>query len=195
MQGNNKAILFAGIAVLSWSTVATMFKTALKYFSHFEMLLVASFTALFVFCAVLTVQRKWAELKKLSYKQCFWFALVGLLNPVIYYLVLFKAYALLPAQVAQPINYAWPIVLLVLLAAFTHQPIPKSKYAGMVLSLAGVVLISLGSDNVAGQRLPVAGLLLALLSSFLWAAYWIVNNLNKRTDGIVSLFIDRKSVV
>ena len=36
---------------------------------------------------------------------------MGLLNPVAYYLILFKAYTILPAQVAQPLNMIWPIVL------------------------------------------------------------------------------------
>ncbi|MDR2004644.1 MAG: DMT family transporter [Prevotella sp.] len=189
MQDSNKALIYGGIAVLSWSTVATMFKMALKYFSHFEMLLVASFTALLIFSIAMTILKKWTDLQTLPARQWGWFALVGLLNPVAYYLVLFKSYALLPAQVAQPINYAWPIVLLVLLAIIARQPIPKMKYIGMALSLGGVALISLGSGGISGQSLPIAGLLLAFLSAFLWATYWIVNNQNKKVDGIVALFL------
>ncbi|MCU6167712.1 DMT family transporter, partial [Enterobacter roggenkampii] len=120
----------------------------------------------------MTILKKWTDLKTLPARQWGWFALVGLLNPVAYYLVLFKSYALLPAQVAQPINYAWPIVLLVLLAIIARQPIPKMKYIGMALSLGGVALISLGSGGISGQSLPITGLLLAFLSAFLWASYW-----------------------
>lgn len=189
MKEHNKALIYAGIAVLSWSTVATMFKISLKYFSYFEMLLVASFTALLFFAAVITFQKKWKAIKKLSAKQWKWFAAVGLLNPVAYYLVLFKSYDLLPAQIAQPINYFWPIILLVLLAIFARQPIPKLKYVGMGISLAGVTLISLGSGNISGQSLPISGLLLALLSAFLWATYWIVNKQNQKVDGNIALFL------
>ncbi|MFV0417722.1 MAG: DMT family transporter [Dysgonomonas sp.] len=189
MQDSNKALIYVAIAVLSWSTVATMFKTALKYFSHFEMLLVASFTALFIFGIALLIQKKWALLKEIPLKQWGWFALVGLLNPVVYYLVLFKSYDLLPAQIAQPINYFWPIILLILLAIIARKPIPKIKYIGMALSLSGVAFISLGAGSIDGQQLPVWGLLLALLSAFLWATYWIVNNQNKKVDGIIALFL------
>ena len=45
------------------------------------------------------------------------------------------------------INYAWPIVLLILLALFAGQPIPKKKYIGMFISLGGVVLISVGTGS------------------------------------------------
>ncbi|MEG0888610.1 MAG: DMT family transporter [Bacteroides sp.] len=189
MTDNSKATVYAGIAVLSWSTVATAFKISLTHLTHFEMLLVASCTALCLFILLLTVQRKWTLVRALPARQWRRFALIGLLNPVAYYLVLFKAYALLPAQVAQPINYAWPIVLLILLALFARQPIPRMKYIGMFISLAGVALISFGSGSMAGSSVSVMGLLLAALSAFLWAAYWMVNNKNRTVDGSVTLFM------
>ena len=189
MTTDNKAVVYASLAVLSWSTVATAFKVALSYLTHFEMLFVACLTSLVIFAVLLTVQRKWGLVAKLSLKQWGYFALVGLLNPVAYYLVLFKAYNLLPAQVAQPINYEWPLVLLVMLAIFAGQPIPKKKYIGMVLSLAGVAVISLGGGGNGGMNLNVTGLLLAALSAVLWASYWMVNNLrSNRADASVGLF-------
>lgn len=190
MKTENKAIVYAFLAVLSWSTVATAFKVALTYLSHFEMLLVACFTSLLIFTLLITFQRKWRLVASLTNRQWAYFAGIGLLNPVAYYLVLFKAYDLLPAQVAQPINYAWPIVLLIMLALFAGQPIPKKKYIGMFLSLAGVALISLGGGGTGDMSLSVSGLLLAALSAVLWATYWMVNNLKKeQADGSVVLFV------
>lgn len=189
MKDNTKATVCAGIAVLSWSTVATAFKIALTHLTHFEMLLIASCTALLIFVLLLTFQKKWSLVRALPAKQWGRFALIGLLNPVAYYLVLFKAYALLPAQIAQPINYAWPIVLLVLLALFARQPIPPQKYIGMFISLAGVAFISFGSGSMGTASVPLHGLLLAALSAFLWALYWMVNNKNREVDGSVTLFL------
>lgn len=168
--------MLAGIAVLSWSTVATAFKIALTHLTYYEMLVVASATSLLIFGILMTVQRKWALVAKLTARQWGILAGLGLLNPAAYYLVLFRAYDLLPAQVAQPINYAWPIVLLVLLALFAHQPIPPRKYIGMVVSLGGVTLISMGSGSLGQGGIPVGGLLLAALSAILWASYWMLNN-------------------
>lgn len=190
MKEDTKAIIYACIAVLSWSTVATSFKIALMHLTHYEMLLIASCTTLVIFTLLMTFQRKWKLVAELSPRQWGLFAFLGLLNPVAYYLVLFKAYALLPAQVAQPINYAWPIVLLVLLALFAHQPIPPKKYIGMFLSLGGVALISIGSGNISDTGISTTGLLLAALSAILWASYWIVNNrLKDKVDGSVTLFM------
>lgn len=190
MKTDTKAVIYACVAVLSWSTVATAFKTTLRYLSHFEMLVVASLTSLFIFSVLLTVQRKWRLVRCLDKRQWLYFAGLGLLNPVAYYLVLFKAYALLPAQVAQPINYAWPIVLLVLLAVVAGQPIPRRKYVGMAVSLVGVALISLGPGGSSGLSVSAEGILLAALSAVLWASYWMVNNRRKEaTDGSVALFM------
>ncbi len=190
MKENRKAILFACIAVLSWSTVATAFKKSLQYLSHFELVLVACVTSLIIFTLLMTFQKKWHLLKDLKAKEWGYFALLGLLNPVAYYLVLFKSYDLLPAQVAQPINYAWPIVLVVLLAVFTRQPIPPKKYIGMAVSLGGVALISLGGGQALGASLPISGLLLAASSAVLWATYWVVNNKNKeRFDASLAFFM------
>lgn len=190
MKNDSKAVLYACLAVLSWSTVATAFKIALRSLTYFELVLVACLTSLVIFSILLTVQRKWRLVFGLSRKQWGYFAGLGLLNPVGYYLVLFSAYSLLPAQVAQPINYAWPIVLLVLLALFDGQPIPKKKYIGMFVSLAGVVLISVGTGNAGSMVISPAGLLLAALSAVLWATYWLINNKQKnQTDGSVALFM------
>ena len=58
MTNDSKAIACACVAVLSWSTVATAFKMALRYLTHFEMLWVASLTSLVIFAVLLTAQRK-----------------------------------------------------------------------------------------------------------------------------------------
>lgn len=189
MKENNKAILYTIIAVLSWSTVATAFKITLRHFTYFEMLLVASISALIVFAINLSVQKKWKDMKKMSSGQWRRLAFIGVLNPVAYYLVLFKSYDLLPAQIAQPINYSWPIVLLVLLAFFARQPIPQIKYIGMLCSLGGVALISLGTGGISGQHLSLSGLSLAFLSAFLWGGYWMLNNRSREIDSSITLFV------
>ena len=50
-----------------------------------------------------------------NYKKVF---ILGLVNPFLYYLVLFKAYDLLPAQEAQAINYTWALMLAFLSVIF-----------------------------------------------------------------------------
>lgn len=190
MKDNKKALFLAIAAVLSWSTVATAFKIALTHLTHFEMLWVACATSLVIFSVMLTVQRKWVKIKALSWRMWGYFALLGLLNPVAYYLVLFKSYDLLPAQIAQPVNYMWPVLLVVLLAIFTKQPIPAKKYIGMLISLGGLIVISAGGKQMGSMEIPAVGLGLGIMSAFLWAIYWMVNNRNKdKVDATVACFM------
>lgn len=189
MKSSTRSVLLGAVAVLSWSTVATAFKIALSHMSVFEMLFVACASSLAIFTIWMTVTRSWGELKLLTPMLWAKFALLGLVAPTAYYLVLFTAYDYLPAQIAQPLNYTWPILLAVLLAIFGHKPIPVSKYLGMVVSLAGVVFISIGGKGVTGD-LSMTGVLLAFGSAFLWALYWIINDsLKYKVSEVASLFL------
>lgn len=189
MTRNTKSIVLAACAVLSWATVATAFKIALHHLTVYNMLFVATVTAMLIYAAVMTIEGKWGSLRKMQEKLLWQTMGLGVLNPVVYYLVLFQAYDMLPAQVAQPVNYAWPIVLLVLLAIFDHEPIAGRKYIGMAISVGGVVCISMGGGGLEGG-VSVGGVLMALLSAVLWASYWMLNNrLRDKVDTTVSLFL------
>jgi drug/metabolite transporter (DMT)-like permease len=190
VKDNNKAILYVSITVLSWATVASAFKLALSSLTYYELLLIASFTALIAFAIILTFRKRWFLLRSVNRGQWRMFAIAGMLNPTMYYLVLFKSYELLPAQIAQPINYMWPVVLSVMLAIFARQRIPAFKFAGMAISLAGVAVISVGPGQLTGVGLSVLGLTLGIGSAFVWATYWLINRMNAETDQIMSLFLN-----
>lgn len=189
MKDSSKSLIYIAIAVASWSTVASAFKIGLRYYSYYELLLVAAVTASMIFALVITIQKKWYLLKSITRKEWILFAITGMLSPAGYYLILFQAYDLLPAQIAQSINYSWAIVLTLLLALVTRQRIPLLKYLGMAISLGGVALISLGSDTIVGVKLSILGLLLAFLSAFVWASFWILNKKSEHIDNILALFI------
>ena len=189
MKDSSKSLIYIAIAVASWSTVASAFKIGLRHYSYYELLLVAAVTASMLFALVITIQKKWYLLKSITRKEWRLFAITGMLSPAGYYLIVFKAYDLLPAQIAQSINYSWAIVLTLLLALVTRERIPLLKYLGMAISLGGVALISLGSGTIVGVKLSILGLLLAFISAFVWASFWILNKKSEHIDNILALFI------
>lgn len=189
MTQSTRAIILGSIAVLSWSTVATAFKIALLHLTTFQMVLTASATALIIFAVWNCISGTPGEFRKLTPGIWVRFAILGLISPVAYYLVLFQAYDYLPAQIAQPVNYFWPIILTVLLAVVSHKSIPASKYIGMAVSLAGVAAISIGGKGITGS-ISGWGLTLCIGSAFLWACYWIVNDsLKDKVSESMSLFL------
>ncbi len=119
-----------------------------------------------------------------------WFhsAILGLLNPFAYYLILFKAYDLLPAQEAQPLNYTWPIMLVLLSALILRQRIRAVSAAAILLSFAGVLIVSTRGDLQGFRFTNPAGAALALSSSILWALFWLFNVKDPR-DEALKLFL------
>ena len=187
-MNERRALGFGLSAVLLWSTVATAFKLTLAEFSPIQMLTIASIvssTALFAVCAF---QGKLSQLSTTFLSNPWYYLLLGLVNPLAYYLILFKAYDLLPASQAQAINYSWAITLTLMAAVFLGQKIRKQDWVACTFSYAGVVVIATKGDVLGMQFDSPLGVALALLSTLLWAGYWILNTKNK-ADPVVGVLL------
>ncbi|MCD6346973.1 MAG: DMT family transporter [Bacteroidales bacterium] len=176
---NRSVYLLAMTAILMWSTAGTAFKIALRSLSPAQLLFISANTAWIALFSFSFTTRK-----KINFKpdpNLLRSAIGGFLNPFLYYLVLLKAYTLLPAQIAQPLNYTWPVMLVILSAIFLHQSIKKSDFLAIIISFSGVIIISTQGSNpfISGIRSPL-GVSLATASSIIWASFWIINVRDKR---------------
>jgi drug/metabolite transporter (DMT)-like permease len=189
MNNQQKSYLFAGLTILCWVTVSTAFKIALRYQDNFQLLLTSAFVSVLIFAGVLIATGKWKSVFSLSAKEYLASAFLGFLNPFAYYLVLFRAYSILPGQVAQPLNMIWPIVLVLISIPLLKQKISVRSIIAMLISFSGVFFISSqgGKGNFSPEQIP--GVFLALGSSVLWAFFWILNVRDKR-DEVVKLFLN-----
>lgn len=186
MTSESKAIGFGLAAVLCWSTVATAFKIALNHQSVVQLLFTATLTST-VFLAGLLLYQGRLGLAVGGLRSNWRIAsLCGALNPLLYYVVLLSAYDLLPAQVAQPINYTWAIVLAFMAVPFLGQKLSKADFIALFICYSGVLVISIGAGGE-NQAATLKGVLLALLSTVIWAAYWILNSRDQRAP-TVALF-------
>lgn len=175
MQTQTRAYLFAGGAILAWSTVASAFKLTLAETGVAELLLVSTWTSLLALLVVAASQGNLRRLRHWPRDEWRRSALLGLLNPFLYYLVLFRAYDLLPAQEAQPLNYAWPIVLVLMSAVVLRQRVRWYTGVAMATSFAGVIVIATRGDVFTLRFGSIEGVILAVGSSLLWALYWVFN--------------------
>jgi drug/metabolite transporter (DMT)-like permease len=187
MDSQRKALVFGLLAVLAWSTVATAFKLTLRHVDHFQLLFLANVFSLVSLALVLAVQGRFPLVWRASRAQLLLACGLGLLNPFIYYLVLFKAYALLPAQVAQPINFTWALTLSWLSVPLLGQKLRWQDAAAGVVCYAGVVVISTGGDLGSWRFADPLGVGLALGSTLIWALYWI-GNTRSDMDPVAGLF-------
>lgn len=184
-----KAYLFALLAVLFWSTSPTAFKLGLRYIDTWQLLTGATLASALVLGILILVSGKLQLLLKISKKDLAFSALMGLLNPVAYYLILFKAYTILPAQVAQPLNMIWPIVFVLLAIPILRQRISLISLGAMLISFSGVVLVSLMGGTVSQDPQNRIGIFLALSTSVVWALYFLYNTRDK-LDPLTRLFLN-----
>lgn len=190
MKNQSKALIMGGFVVFFWATVATAFKIALNEISNLQLLLIASSTALIV-CFIELIRTKKLNLLReslLSKSTIFRGAWQGFMNPFIYYLILFKGYSLLPAQIAQPLNFSWQIVLMILMAIFLKQKMHFNQVAGVLVSFSGIIILSLNNSADISGKLSVFGLGLIIASTIIWATYWLLK-INEKQDSVIELFV------
>ena len=214
-ESERAALGFAMAAVLLWSTVATAFKLALFGLDPPDLLCLSVMVSWAAIGAALlrrrfSARRSGARAGAASgagsvvhsadapevhpgrglgsfRKEALIAGMLGILNPIVYYWVLFTAYDRLPAQIAQPLNYTWPLFLALLALPINGRGPTRFETAGILISLAGVVLIARPGGAGAASADPF-GVLLALGSGVIWALYWLIGN-RLAMDGALRLFI------
>ena len=180
MASQPRAIGFALITLLMWSTVATAFKLTLAYASVLQTLAIASVVSSLVLLILVALSGKGAVLAGVFWDNWRFTLLAGLLNPVIYYLILFEAYDRLPAQLAQPINLTWTIVLSLMAGFLLKQRIRGFDYAAALISYTGVLVIVSQGDLTRLLQADWIGVGLAIISTLIWAGYWTLNIRDQR---------------
>jgi len=189
MSNRQKGYLYAGLTILFWGTSASAFKIGLKYIDYFQLLLYSSLTAVIFLFFVLWAQKKLKILKTFTRNQYLYSIFLGFLNPFLYYVVLFKAYTLLPAQIAQPLNFIWPIVLVLLSIPILKQKIGLKSFVALIVSFIGVYFISSQGKLFNHQFADPLGVTLALSTSVVWALFWLYNMKDQR-DEVLKLFLN-----
>ncbi len=189
MTNKGKAYLLTLTVVFFWSTVASAFKLSLRYLSVLELLLYSTFFSAAVLFLILVLQKKLSLIKAFKKRDYLFSALLGFLNPFLYYLVIFKAYSLLPAQMAQPLNMIWGIVLVLISIPILKQKVRLIDLVALLICFAGVVVISTEGDLSGFQVKNPLGVFLAVGSSLIWSFYWVLN-VKDRRDPVVRLFLN-----
>ena len=189
MQQQGQAYLFGLAAVLCWSTVATAFKLSLRYLDPIQLLLYSCLASIVVLAAVLRLQGRFGLLFSYSRREYLQSLGLGLLNPLLYYLILLKAYDLLPAQEAQALNYTWALTLALLAVPLLKQRLGAREIAAGLVCYSGVLVISTRGDLAGFHFSNPLGVALALGSTVIWALYWIFNTRDRR-DPVAGLLLN-----
>lgn len=205
MSLDKNSLIPALTSVFLWSTVATAFKMSLESVSVTQLLFISTLTSLlflisFYFLKSLISNRKLPNIKHakldsqgiiriISKREIYKSAFLGLLNPFGYYLILFKAYDLLPAQEALTLNYSWAIWVSVLSVPMLKHKLKLINIFWILISFTGVIIIATKGNLSDLNFADPVGTMLALSSALIWAVYWLLNSADK-LDGVLRLMLN-----
>jgi drug/metabolite transporter (DMT)-like permease len=177
---------YALLAILCWSTISTAFKLSLRYQSPEQLVLYASFISIIVLLLIICLQKKSILIFHNTKMDYLFSAILGFLNPFLYYTVLLNAYDRLPAQEAQALNYIWVVMLVILSIPILKQKPKFYDISGVIISFTGAVVIATRGNFKSLHFAEPLGVGLALLSTLIWAFFWLYNVRDKR-DEVVKL--------
>ena len=182
MSRQQKAYLLALTAILFWSTAGSAFKLTLAHVSSAQLLLFASFFSLLFLIFWKAITGELMNTLKASKRQWLNSAIMGLMTPFAYYIILFEAYDLLLAQEAVALNYIWPVTLVLLSIPVLKQKISLLSVVALLISFTGMLVIILKGGWGEVELSSPRGIFFALISSLFWAAYWLMNMKDKREE-------------
>ena len=134
------------------------------------------------------IQGKLDLIKNFSKSDLLHCAFLGLLNPCLYYIILFKGYDVLPAQEAMVINFSWPIMIVILSIPILKQKIDIKSFLSIIVCYVGVVVIASKGDVFSMQFENSVGVVYILITTVIWSLFWLFNTKNSN-DSVVSLFL------
>ena len=187
MRKQTKAYILTLMVVTFWATAASAFKIALRDVTPFTLLFYSTLFSTISLFLILCTQSKLKLLRKCGRRPLAKAALLGFLNPFLYYVILFKAYAILPGQIAMSLNYGWPLVLTLLSVPILGQHLSRSQLLAVVISFIGAVIIATRGEFTSFGDVSRFGVLLAGGSTLIWATYWLFNA-KDGLDPVIKLF-------
>ncbi len=188
-----KALLLGVMTILMWSTVSTGFEIALSSLVPLQLIVLGLSFASLLLGIYLLISGEWKKEKKIEKKDIYNVLAQGTCL-FCYYFFLFSAYALLPAQIAQPINATWAFILVFLGAWILKQKLSRGELLGMLFAYVGVLIIAVGGaqSSVLSGQINIFGIMHAIACTFFMAGYWIINNqcqLSHRVSLFLGFFI------
>lgn len=188
-DSDRQALLLGLMSILLWSTVATAFKLALREMDVLQLLAYAVCFSAISLTAIVCFRGQLSLLREYVAEAPWFFASMGLLNPIAYYLLLLHAYQLLPAQQAQAINYTWAIALALLAVPILGQRLHWRDLLALLLGYGGVLIIATKGAPLTLEFDSGLGVVMALASTVVWALYWLISTRQSR-DGTVVLCLN-----
>ena len=183
-----KSYIYAGLTVLIWSTLATVVKLVLKDIPNFQALAISSAFA-FVFLLILNIiNGSIKEMKHYRIKDCLTMAGLGFLGLFMYSALYYYGIAELGSQEACILNYLWPMMIVIFACIILKVRINVKKIIAMLMSFAGIVVLTLGSGGVSsGNRL--FGIIACVTAAVCYGLFSVLNKKHSLNQNVTMMWI------
>ena len=74
------------------------------------------------------------------------------------------------------------------MAVFLKQKLHWNQVIGVLISFSGIIILSLNNSADISGKLSVTGLGLIIVSTVIWATYWLLK-INEKQDSVIVLFV------
>ena len=165
--------LIIAIPIAFWALAFPFIKIGLKELSPINLTIMRLLVVCIVFVSLLLVKpNKFSKLQKKDIIPIF---LLGFLGIIVYHLGLNYGEQYISASAASVIIATIPIFVVILAAIFLKENITLKIILGVVLSLFGVIIISISGKSDASLEIKyLSGALAVLLAAMLGAGYTVV---------------------
>ncbi len=169
-----KSILYAIITVLVWSTMAPVVKVMLTAIPSLEALAISSFMAAFFLLAFNLVRGKLKLLREYRPRQLGAMAGLGFIGIFLYSALYYMGLTQMTSQEACVVNYLWPVMIMIFSIVILKEPFTLVKGIAMLLSFAGIVILSLGGAPT-GEGSRLLGILCCFAAAVLYGLFSVLN--------------------
>lgn len=169
-----KTYFLAGMAILCWSTLATVSKLLLGSLDEYQVLCVSALFAGVALLVVNGITGRLRQLKSWAWKDWLRAIAVGLLGNFFYYICYYAGADLLPASQAFTINYLWPMMSVVFACILLKEKLTLRKSIAIVLSFLGVFTVA-GEGLLQFQSQTLTGVLLCVGGAVFYGAFAALN--------------------
>ncbi len=186
-----KAYVYAGLAILFWSTVATTCKFLLGELSSLQLLWMNSLIAGVFLLITNLCKGNFKKQKSYRVKDYLLMAAVGTPGTFFYYLFYYAGTDLMPASQAFIINYLWPIMSVLFACIILKERLTVKKVLAILISFVGVIVVIGGALKTFDQKTLLGALccILGAVSYGIFTAFSSKVQYDKTMTMMVSYFV------
>ena len=163
------------LIIFCWGTLPAVTKLTLTSISNMQVLFISSLIAAGCLYIYLFASGRIRLFHTLTGSDIWQLIELGFLGNFLYSAFYYASLRLLPSTDACVINYLWPIVATVCAAIILHEKIKAAEWAAVLLSFAGVAVISTKGSGIALTNMR--SILLCIAGA---VCYGVFNVLNKK---------------